>query len=126
MKRNVLFRLALVTMTVGAMRTAEAGSAVVWDGGSHVVYSYGHPVEIAKKRALEMASAKDWVNVRIVAASDINGYGAIAVALHPNGRGSLIGISLGNRSATEANTLAIAQCLKAGGTKATVKSKFRG
>jgi hypothetical protein len=126
MKRNVLLRLALVAMTVGAMHTAQAGSAVAWDGGRNLTSSYGHPAEIAKQRALEMARAKDWVNVRIVAASDINGYGAIAVALHSNGRGSLIGISLGNRSAAEANTLAIEQCLKTGGTNATVKSKFIG
>ena len=66
------------------------------------------------------------MNVRIVAATDIAGYGAIAVALHPNGRGSILGVALGKRSATEADNLAIEQCLKAGGTHPKIIEGFRG
>jgi ubiquinone biosynthesis protein COQ9 len=123
---NATLPLALVAMTVGAMQTAKAGSAIVWDGGSHLGTSYGHPVEIAKQRALESARRRGWVNVRIVAATDMVGYGAIAVALHPNGHGSLIGVSLGNRSAAEADKLAIEHCLQAGGTNPKIKTTFRG
>jgi hypothetical protein len=42
---------------------------------------------------------------RIIAATDITGYGAIATARHPNGNW-VISVSLGNRSAAEAVTQA--------------------
>lgn len=126
MRRNVLFRLALVAITVGAMQTAKAGSAVVWDGGKNLTTSYGHPVEIAKQRALETAHLNGWSNVRILAWTDQTGYGAIAIARHPNGHGALIGVSLGKRSAAEADKLAIEHCLQAGGSEPKVKWVFRG
>lgn len=117
---------SLLALAAALIQPASAGSAVAWDPTGHVVYSFGHPIEISKQRAIEMARRKDWLNMRIVAATDINGYGAIAVALHPNGHGSLIGVALGRRSAKEADTLAVEQCVRAGGTNVTVKSKFRG
>jgi hypothetical protein len=63
--------------------------------------------------------------VRLLAWTDETGYGAIAIARHP-GHGWLIGISLGKRSATEANTIAIEKCLKAGGVKPRVRWGFFG
>jgi hypothetical protein len=126
MKKNALFRLALVSTAVVAMQNANAGSAVATDSHGHNVYSYGHPKEIAKRRALDMGRREGWVNLRIVAATDITGYGAIAVARHPNGQGSILGVALGKRSATEADNLAIEQCLKAGGTHPKIIGGFRG
>jgi hypothetical protein len=55
-----------------------------------------------------------------------NGYGAIVVARHPNGYGSLIGVALGRRSANEAYTEALKECLRAGGTHAKVRVAFKG
>lgn len=126
MKSRMLSRLAFVAMAVGALQNALAGSAVGTDGLGHNVYSYGHPKEIAMQRALAEARRKGWLNVRIVAATDMPGYGAIAVALHPNGYGSVLGITIGKRSATEADTLAINACLKAGGTNPRVRWTWRG
>ena len=125
MKWNALFRLVLVWLTTLLIHDTKAGSVVVWDGGSNLGTSYGHPVEIEKQRALEAARRKGWSNARIIGATDKPGYGAIAIARHPNGRGSLIGVALGRGSAREADTLAIQECLKAGGTNAKVKSQFR-
>ena len=56
---------------------------------------------------------------------NIPGYGAIAVALHPNGYGSILGITLGKRSVNEAHAAAIKACLKAGGTHPVVKSTWK-
>lgn len=58
--------------------------------------------------------------------SDMLGYGAIAVALNPNGYGSILGITLGKRSAPEARRAAIKACLKAGGTHPEVKWTWKG
>jgi hypothetical protein len=124
MTRSTIFRLILVGMTVTALQRLEAGSAVANDGLGHTVYSFGHTKTIEIRRALQTAQLHGWTNARILAATDITGYGAIAVAR--NGRGSLVGISLGNRSQAEADALAIEHCLKAGGTDVTVKWRFRG
>ena len=126
LKCGLLFCWYVVVLAAAAIQNAQAGSAVATDGLGHNVYSYGHPKEIAMQRALEEARRKGWLNVRIVAATDMPGYGAIAVALHPNGYGSVLGITVGKRSATEADTLAIKACLKAGGTNPQVKWTWRG
>ena len=81
---------------------------------------------MVKQRALDVAHRRYGATARIIASSDVTGYGAIAVALLPNGRGTTIGVALGRRSATEADSLAIAQCIKAGGTNPRVKWGFRG
>jgi hypothetical protein len=125
MKWTKLFWLALLSFATSAVQSAAAGSAVAWAPGQ-LGTAYGGPVEIAKKRALENCRRKGGVNPRIIGATDVTGYGAVAVARQPGGRGSLIGVSLGKRSATEANTLAIEQCVKAGGTHAQVRWAWRG
>ena len=58
--------------------------------------------------------------------TDATGYCAIAVSLHPNGYGTIIGVSLGNRSATEAYTLAVDHCLKAGGLIRKLSGRSEG
>src|ERR1700736_5884549 len=120
MKKTALFRLTLICLAASPIHNTKACSVVVWDGSSHLGTSYGHPVQIEKQRALEGARRRGWTNVRIIGASDETGYGAIAIARHPNGQGSLIGIALGRGSAREADTLAIEECLKAGGTNPKV------
>jgi hypothetical protein len=126
MKMPVLFRLALVASAVGAIQNLNAGSAVACAGEGQWATAYGGPVEREKQRALAEARLKYGTQARIVAATGVVGYGAIAVAWHPSGHGSIVGISLGKRSATEADTLAIEKCLKAGGIKPQVKWAFRG
>jgi hypothetical protein len=106
-------------------QTLQAGSVVVWDGGKNLVTAYGRPLPIEKQRALQAARRKGWTNFRVIGASNVSGYGAIATARHPSGHGSLIGIALGKRSATEADALATEQCVKAGGTNVTVTAGFR-
>ena len=91
-----------------------------------MVVDGGVPVEVAKQRALALARRKYGPEVRVFAASDVTGYGAIAVARHPNGIGWIICVSLGNRSATEADMVAIEKCVKAGGRNPQVRLAFRG
>ena len=126
MKKSALFRLALLAIVFLALQNANAGSAVAWDGVRFLGAAYGGPVAMAKQRALENCRRKGGINPWIIGSSDVSGYGAIAIARHPNGRGSLIGVALGRRSATEADTLAVEMCLKAGGTNPRVTAGFRG
>ena len=126
MKRSRLFRLAFVALVAMTIQKADAGSAVGTDAHGHNVYVCGHPAAICKQLVLDEARRRGWANVRIVAATDVTGYGAIAVALHPNGHGSILGGALGKRSASEAYIIAIQECVKSGGTHARVKWTFRG
>ena len=124
MKRSTLFRLALLSMVVVAMQNANAGSAVANDGHGHIVYSYGQPKAMAIQRALETARPHGGVDARIIAASDVTGYCAIAVAR--KGNGSALGAVLGRPSRADAEHRAIEVCLKGGGTYPEIKSRWRG
>ena len=126
MKKNALFRFALIGLVGVAIHNAHAGSAVAWDGNGHFSTAYGGPVEREKQRALATAHRNGWTTAKIIAATDSPGYGAIAVALHPNGYGSVNGIAIGRRSATEADAAAIKLCLKAGGTNPKIRWAWRG
>jgi hypothetical protein len=124
MKRSALVRLALLCLASVLIQNANAGSAVATDGRGHLAAAYGGPVQKEKQRAIDEARRRYGANVRILVATDVTGYGAIAVARHPNGIGSVIGVALGARSQTEADTLAIKRCLKAHGTDPQVKTEF--
>jgi hypothetical protein len=80
---------------------------------------------MAEERALANCRRRGGANARIFAATDAFGYGAIAVARRANG-GSVLAVSLGKRSATEAEALAIKHCVKAGGIDPNVKWGWRG
>jgi hypothetical protein len=73
---------------------------------------------------METARLYGWTNARIVAATDVGGYGAIAVAR--KGKDSVIGIKLGRPSHADADKRAIEQCLKADGTDVQVRWRFNG
>lgn len=118
--------LALLAFVAVLIQNSNAGSAVAWDGRGHLVTMYGHPKTVAVQRALETAHRRYGAGVRLIASTDSIGYGAIAIAHKRNGPGLLIGVALAKRSATEADTLAIEQCLKAGGTNPQVKWAWRG
>jgi hypothetical protein len=122
MKWTTLIGLALLGFAQFTLQPANAGSAVATDAKGHNVYDFGHPKDTCKRRALEMAQHKGWSNVKIVAATDVTGYGAIAVARHPNGHGSILGVVLGQQSAREA----VDRCLQAGGTDVKVRWTFKG
>jgi hypothetical protein len=126
MKRTIVLGLALFGFVQFTLRSATAGSAVATDAKGHNVYDFGHPKDTCKRRALELARQRGWSNVKIVAATDITGYGAIAVARHPNGHGSILGVVLGQQSAKRAATAAVDRCREAGGTEIKVKWAFKG
>ena len=126
MKKSSLATLILVGLVGLILKDAKAGAAVALGPNNEIFTSGGHPREVAKENALAMARRKCGANVRIIASTDLTGYCAVAAARHPNGYGWIIGVALGRRSATEADTLAVEQCLKAGGTKPRVRSGFRG
>jgi hypothetical protein len=125
MKGSALFRLASVCVAVAAIQNANAGSAVVTDGLGHLITSYGQPSkEIAKDHALKTARQRYGANVRLLAASDVTGYGAIAVAR--KGSGLVNGIALGRPSRADAEHRAIELCLKGGGTDPKVRWEWHG
>ena len=126
MKKNALFGLALIVMNLGLIQSTFAGSAVALGPHNQMIADAGVPAAIAKQHALADARRKFGPSARIVAASDVTGYGAIAVAQHPNGIGWIICVSLGKRSATEADTLAIQKCLKLGGKNPRITRAFWG
>ena len=80
---------------------------------------------MAEQRALASCRRKGGSNARIFAATDVNGYGAIALARRANG-GSILAVALGKRSATEADKVATEHCLQAGGINPKVKWAWRG
>jgi hypothetical protein len=114
----------LLGLAVLAVHQTKAGSAVAADDNGHLSISFGHSKEVDKQSALELGRRLHGPNVRIVAASDVTGYCAIAVAAW--GRGSVFGLALGRATREEAVRLAIEQCLKFGGTNPKIKSEFRG
>ena len=105
MNNASLFRLALIWLVGVAIQRVEAGSAVAWDGQGNFSTAYGGPVQREKQRALETARREGWKTAKIIAATDMPGYGAIAVARHPSGNGLVVGIVLAKRSATEAGLI---------------------
>jgi hypothetical protein len=126
MKRTTLFRLALLCL-VAAIQNARAASAVATDGRGHLVRSYGQPTkEIAVQHALEGARLLygRLVHVRLLAASNETGYGAIAVG--QKGSGSVNGIALGQPSRAEAERRAIELCLKGGGVDPKIRWEWHG
>ena len=124
MKRSALFRLTVLSIALAVIQNTNAGSAVAHDRHGHTVYSFGHPKTVAIERALGMAHSLGWADARIIAASDVTGYGAIAVAR--KGNGSVLGAALGRPSRADAEHRAIEVCLKGGGTDPKVRWEFNG
>jgi hypothetical protein len=116
--------VVLLGLAALAVHQTKAGSAVAADGNGHLSISFGHSKEVDKQSALELGRRLHGPNVRIVAASDVAGYCAIATAR--TGTGWVSGVALGRATAEEAKRLAIEQCLKFGGTNPKIKSEFRG
>jgi hypothetical protein len=125
MKRSALLALALIGVIGVATPRADAGAAVAWDGGSHLGTAYGGPISVAEQRALANCRRKGGSNARIFAATDVKGFGAIALGRRAS-RGSVLAVALGKRSATEADTVALEHCRKAGGINPKVKWGWRG
>jgi len=126
LKRGAKIQLvALLGLAALAVQQVKAGSAVASDGNGHLSISFGHSKEVDEQEALKLARRNNGPNVRIVAATDVAGYCAIAVAAWGD-RGSVFGIGLGRATPEEAKRVAIEHCLKAGGINPKVKGEFRG
>src|SRR5438132_1736224 len=95
-KSTVLAWVFLVGLAKMMVEEVSAGSAVAWDGRGHLGVSAGYSLKEAKQRALERCRRNGGINARILAATEVVGDGAIAVARR--GSGSVIGISLGRPS----------------------------
>jgi predicted Zn-dependent protease len=127
MKRNALLALILVAATVGFVRNTGAASAVVSDGNGHLVTARGLATKgIAVQRALATARQEYGASVRLIAASDVTGYNAIAAGERANGHGSLVVAALGQRTQAIADALAIRKLLKAGAVNPVVKWQWHG
>jgi hypothetical protein len=121
MKRSAVFLLGMGMMMA---QNSDAASAVAHGSNGYLVASVGEPLELTKQRAISICRRNGGVNVRIIASTDLFGYGAIAVAA--KGTGSVIGVALGKGSASEADALAKDHCLKAGGTAPKVIRAWKG
>jgi hypothetical protein len=128
MKRSVLVWLALASMAVMAIHRANAASAVAIDPHGHITRVYGvmFTADEARQNALELAQKLGYKDARILASTSQYGYCAIALCYRVADRRPLIGVSLGYRSQADADRLAIASCLKAGGYEPRVYARFRG
>jgi hypothetical protein len=124
MKPGTVALFVLLGLAGSMMHNANAGSAVAWDGNGHLGASAGYPLEEARHLALERCRRNGGINPRILAATDVAGDGAIAIARR--GSGSVIGVSLGRPSAVDAENRAIEKCLKAGGINPKVRWGFKG
>ena len=58
MKKTALFLFALLGPAILTLHNLKAGSAVATDGLGHNTYTCGHPEELAKQRALDLARRK--------------------------------------------------------------------
>ena len=126
MKRGARMRLAVLLGLVAlAAQSAGAGSAVAWDGHGHVFSSVGYSVNVAKQRALEIAHQRYGGSFKLLAYSDVGGYGAIAIARNGRGSGSVIGVTLGRASALEAKNRSLEKCLNAGGINPKIIRTFK-
>lgn len=125
MGKSSHFLLALAGFGALAVQSVDAGSAVAMEPRhGNLATAYGGPMQREEERALAEGRRRYGPDVRIIAASDVTGYGAIAVARF--GKRAIIGVALGQRSAAEAYTRAIEHCLRAGGTNPKVRWGFRG
>jgi len=126
MKRRSGMRLVVLMGLVAlAFQPAKAGSAVAWDGHGHVFSSVGYSVNVAKQRALEIAHQRYGGSFKLLAYSDVAGYGAIAIARNGRGSGSVIGVTLGRTSALEAENRSLEKCLNAGGINPKIIRTFK-
>jgi len=119
-------RIALLCALIGLANTAtlpaKAGSAVALGPHNQQDAAFGGPVARGKERALTAAHRRHGDGpFRILASTDLTGYCAIATARHPNGN-LVIWVALGRKLPTEADAIAMEQCLKAGGWWPQVKS----
>jgi len=125
MKRGAPVYLAfLLSVAASAAEDSKAGSAVAWDGHGHLAYSYGRSMEVEEQRVLDLGRPRYGPSLRILAATDVPGYGAIATARV--GTHWVYGVVLGRPTKVEAEQMAIQRCLKAGGVNPKIKSEFRG
>jgi hypothetical protein len=124
MNGDFISRLTLVGIMSFTIQSGEAASAVAWDGHGHLGAAAGYSLIEAKQRALERCRRNGGIHPRIVGATDVVGYGAIAVASKKSG--SVIGISLGRPSPVDAEHRAIEKCVKAGGNNPKVRWGFKG
>jgi hypothetical protein len=127
MRNRVVTRLAVLSLSVVFVQSAGAGSAVaIGNDGQHtfIVKSFGLPRRLAVEHVIDICRRKGDRNARLVASSDVVGYGSIAVGRR--GAVWVVGVSLGRRSASESDVRAIRACVKAGGINPKVKWGFRG
>lgn len=125
LKGKSSFHFVLLGFMFLAVHSTKAGSAVAMEPQhGNLTTAYGGSAEREEARALETGRRLYGPEVRIIAATDVTGYGAIAVASF--GGKVIVGVALGKTSEMEADTRAIEECLKAGGVNPQVKWSWRG
>jgi hypothetical protein len=127
MRKGGVFRIVLVAICGTLIQSVDAGSAVaIANNGQRtmIVKSYGLPQKEAQQHVLDICRREGGANAKLLATSDVIGYGAIAIARR--GSNWVVGVSLGRRSPTESEIRALRACLRAGGIKPKVEWGFRG
>ena len=126
MKAGARMRLAvLLGLFALVAQSASAGSAVAWDGHGHVFSPVGYSVNVAKQRAIEIAHQRYGGSFKLLAYSDVAGYGAIAIARNGRGSGSVIGVTLSGASAPEVENRSLEKCRNAGGINPKIIRTFK-
>jgi hypothetical protein len=119
MTKNATHLLVLSSLFVFGLTNANTGSAVAIEPHhGNLTTAYGGPVLREEQRALRHARQLYGKNVKLFAASDVSGYGAVGVAGH--GNKALVAAALGRKSAAEAQSIVLSQLVKAGGTNARI------
>jgi hypothetical protein len=126
MRSSAIFKLALIGLAGFAMQNAKAGSAVAVGSNGHLVYSYGgiRSAPEARQRAIAICLRQGGLEPKILASTDVVGYGAIAVGR--KGNLWIYGVSLGRPAAIDAENRAMEQCRRFGGVDPKIKWGFRG
>ena len=118
-KSGAVILCAFLALIAVGIQRANAGSAVAIEPHhGNLTTAYGGPVLREEQRALRHARQLYGKNVKLFAASDVSGYGAVGVAGH--GNKALVAAALGRKSAAEAQSIVLSQLVKAGGTNARI------
>ena len=129
MEKAVFFASAFFCLAAGSIQNARGASALAMGetrGGPIYSLASGWSLREAQQRAIrrtwEHGAKYGVVSVQIVAASDIGGYGALAVSGH--GKNRVFGTAFGCRSLIEAQKRAIEACRRKGGTEPRIEHSF--
>jgi hypothetical protein len=129
-EKSCFFCICFLRLASGSIQNASGASALAMGetrGGPIYSLGSGWSLREAQQRAIRRAwehGLKYGIDsVRIVATSDVGGYGAVAVSGFRKSR--VFGVAFGYRSSIEAEKRALEDCRKKGGNDPRIKWSFK-